>query len=102
MLKLMENCTCPQKSIYIILGILWIIFNLGFLIGSRKNKNINKALKIYIISIFIIILIYKLLEYLCSKNYNTIAWIIVSFEFIGYFTLGIIFGDNIENIKFLI
>ena len=96
MYKLMEGCKCPQKSVYIILGLAFIIFNIGILINLNKNNvNTNKFLQRFLLNIVLIILVYKLLEILCDKKYNNVAWFIAILPFLNYLIMGIGFSQAV-------
>lgn len=88
----MEGCKCPQKSVYIILGLVFLLINLGVIIElNRRKMSIKKVLQSFILKIIVIILVYKLVEYLCNKKSNTIAWVIAILPFFTYVGFGMKF-----------
>jgi hypothetical protein len=96
MFRLMEGCRCPQKSVYIILGLGFIIFNIGILINlNNKNINTNKFLQRFLLNIILIILVFKLLEILCDKKYNNIAWFIAILPLVNFLILGMGFSEAV-------
>jgi len=100
MFNLMEGCTCPQKSVYIILGLAYVAFYIG-VVANLHDKNIrNKSMKKFIINIILILLVYKLLEILCDKKYNIIAWIIAFLPLVTFLMAGSILSLNIISLEY--
>lgn len=106
MLNLMKGCLCPQKNVYLVLALAFIAFNIGIFTNiNMKNGNTNGFLQRFILNIIIIVLVYKLLEYLCNKKHIKTAWVISLLPLINCGLLGFLYNDCINptsiNIKLL-
>jgi uncharacterized protein YqhQ len=88
MLNLLQGCSCPQKTLYAVTALVHILTQLGYLLAIRKESNLNSKIGFFILAIVIAILVFKLIEYLCNKQYNTIAWILAILPLISSISLG--------------
>jgi di/tricarboxylate transporter len=80
MLNLLENCSCPQKTVYVVIAGTTLVNLLGLYSGASKVGAVTKNFAVkFIISVLVVILIFKVLEWMCTKNttgWNTLAWVI--------------------------
>lgn len=64
---------------------------------NKNNVNTNKFLQRFLLNIVLIILVYKLLEILCDKKYNNVAWFIAILPLLNYLIMGIGFSQAVLN-----
>ena len=105
MFNLLEGCSCPQKTVYIILVGSILVQLLGLYAGSLKaGKPIKNFAVQFVISLVIILIIFKLLEWMCSKNTQTwrlVSWVIALLPLLSYLLYGYATGMVGGNVLLL-
>lgn len=105
MLNLLEGCSCPQKTVYVVLAGSMLVHLLGIYAGSSKaGKPIKNFAVKFIVSLVIILIVFKLLEWMCSKYTKTwiiVAWVIALLPLLSYLLYGYASGMLNGNIFLL-
>ena len=89
------NNGCIQPLVYLIGSLPLIVLLISFTIGIILNGQVFNKLQFIIIAtliIMIIVLVFKLLEWLCANNYGTIGWVLVGLPYISALMGGLLCG----------
>lgn len=105
MFNLIEGCSCPQKTVYVVLAGSMLIHLLGIYAGSSKvGKSMKNFAVQFVVSLVFILIVFKILEWMCSKNTQTwriVAWIIALLPLVSYLVYGYVSGMTQNNIFLL-
>jgi RsiW-degrading membrane proteinase PrsW (M82 family) len=95
---------CLQSTVYLTAQSAIILFYSVFIIGymNKLTKNVQANIKnnlqvkiLMFIAILIVIasLMYMFINYLCKKDYGTIAWVLAAFPFVS----AVIAGNQLQK-----
>jgi hypothetical protein len=100
-----HNNSCPQTTVYLVAQSVWVLTYAALLVSfSQKNLLNSTMLMSFVGMIVIMVIFYYLLEWLCSKNYDIIAWIVAMLPFItaivwGYYLVPVVIQAKVAQMQ---
>lgn len=94
---------CKQSTVYVVAQSVWILLYLGFILAIlNKTKMSGQLIFPLIMMIVFTVLFYHLINYLCDKGHQTVAWIVAVLPYVtamiwGYHVVPLLVNCMVKN-----
>jgi hypothetical protein len=87
--KLLCKNDCKQATVYVVAQSVWILLYAGFVLALLNKTSMGvKLLGPLIIMVVLTLVFFYLINFLCEKGHDTIAWIISFLPYISAIVWG--------------